>query len=126
MHVKTSYCILLNITAYTIVIEPGILARFIDCQVLFEAHLRDASGKRGDVRSQFCPSHLPLGGCLWFGLEIRGLSRPAVAVALATAPTATTTTSLLVLASADSSTGAGDCFPMYFVNSWALGWSRDP
>ena len=30
------------------------------------------------------------------------------------------------LASVDSSRGAGDGFPMYFVNSWALGWSRDP
>ena len=29
------------------------------------------------------------------------------------------------LASADSSRGAGDGCPMYFVNSWALGWSRD-
>ena len=30
------------------------------------------------------------------------------------------------LASADSSSRAGDSCPMYFVNSWALGWSRDP
>ena len=30
------------------------------------------------------------------------------------------------LARADSSPGAGDGSPMYFVNSWALGWSRDP
>lgn len=30
------------------------------------------------------------------------------------------------LARADSSAGAGDGCPMYFVNSWALGWSRDP
>ena len=30
------------------------------------------------------------------------------------------------LASADSSRGAGDGFPMYFVNSWALACSRDP
>ena len=30
------------------------------------------------------------------------------------------------LARADSSAGAGDGSPMYFVNSWALGWSRDP
>ena len=51
MHVKTSYCILLNITAYKIVIEPGILAIIMDYQVRFKAHLRDASGKRGDVRS---------------------------------------------------------------------------
>ena len=29
------------------------------------------------------------------------------------------------LARADTSSGAGDCRPMYFVNSWALGWSRD-
>ena len=30
------------------------------------------------------------------------------------------------LARADSSARAGDRSPMYFVNSWALGWSRDP
>ena len=29
------------------------------------------------------------------------------------------------LAKADTSAGAGDCCPMYFVNSWALGWSSD-
>ena len=29
------------------------------------------------------------------------------------------------LARADSSRNAGDGCPMYFVNSWALGWSRD-
>jgi len=29
------------------------------------------------------------------------------------------------LARADSRAGAGDGCPMYFVNSWALGWSRD-
>jgi hypothetical protein len=29
------------------------------------------------------------------------------------------------LARADSSRGAGDGCPMYFVNAWALGWSRD-
>ena len=29
------------------------------------------------------------------------------------------------LARADTSAGAGDGCPMYFVNSWALGWSRD-
>ena len=51
MHVNTCYCILLNITANTIVIEPGILARIMDYQVLFKAHLRDASRKGGDVRS---------------------------------------------------------------------------
>ena len=30
------------------------------------------------------------------------------------------------LTSADSSRGAGDCWQMYFVNSWALGWSSYP
>ena len=30
------------------------------------------------------------------------------------------------LARADSSPAAGDGCPMYFVNSWAMGWSRDP
>ena len=30
------------------------------------------------------------------------------------------------LARADTSPGAGDGCSMYFVNSWALGWSRDP
>ena len=30
------------------------------------------------------------------------------------------------LANADSSKGAGDGCLMYFVNSWALGWSSDP
>ena len=30
------------------------------------------------------------------------------------------------LARADSRPGAGDGCPMYFVNSWAMGWSRDP
>ena len=29
------------------------------------------------------------------------------------------------LARADSQPGAGDGCPMYFVNGWALGWSRD-
>ena len=29
------------------------------------------------------------------------------------------------LARADSRRGAGDGCPMYFVNAWALGWSRD-
>jgi len=29
------------------------------------------------------------------------------------------------LARADSSRGGGDGCPMYFVNAWALGWSRD-
>ena len=29
------------------------------------------------------------------------------------------------IARADSRPGAGDGCPMYFVNSWALGWSRD-
>ena len=29
------------------------------------------------------------------------------------------------LASADTSAGAGDGCLMYFVNSWALGWSQD-
>ena len=30
------------------------------------------------------------------------------------------------LARADSRPGVGDGCPMYFVNSWAMGWSRDP
>ena len=30
------------------------------------------------------------------------------------------------LTRADSRAGAGDGCPMYFVNFWALGWSRDP
>ena len=30
------------------------------------------------------------------------------------------------LARADSSAGAADGSPIFFVNSWALGWSRDP
>ena len=30
------------------------------------------------------------------------------------------------LTKADSSSGAGQGCPIYFVNSWALGWSRDP
>ena len=29
-------------------------------------------------------------------------------------------------ATADTSRGAGDGCPMYFVNFWALGWSHDP
>ncbi len=29
------------------------------------------------------------------------------------------------LARADSAPGAADGCPMYFVNSWAMGWSRD-
>ena len=29
------------------------------------------------------------------------------------------------LSKADTSAGQGDCCPMYFVNSWALGWSSD-
>ena len=29
------------------------------------------------------------------------------------------------LARADTHEGAGDGSPMFFVNSWALGWSRD-
>ena len=29
------------------------------------------------------------------------------------------------LASADTRSGAGDGCPVYIVNSWALGWSRD-
>ena len=29
------------------------------------------------------------------------------------------------IARADSSPGSGDGSPMYFVNSWALGWARD-
>ena len=30
------------------------------------------------------------------------------------------------LAKADTSPGGGDGCPLYLVNSWALGWSRDP
>ena len=30
------------------------------------------------------------------------------------------------LAKGDTSPGGGDCCPMYFVNSWALGWSSYP
>ena len=29
------------------------------------------------------------------------------------------------IAQVDSSPGSGDGSPMYFVNSWALGWARD-
>jgi hypothetical protein len=29
------------------------------------------------------------------------------------------------LAQADSATGAADGCPMFFANSWAVGWSRD-
>ena len=29
------------------------------------------------------------------------------------------------IARADSAPGSGNGCPMYFVNSWALGWSRD-
>ena len=29
------------------------------------------------------------------------------------------------IAKADTRPGAGDGCPMYFVNSWALGWARD-
>ena len=29
------------------------------------------------------------------------------------------------LAKADTTAGAGDCCPMYFANTWALGWSRN-
>ena len=30
------------------------------------------------------------------------------------------------LAKADTRPGAGDCCPVYVVNSWDLGWSCDP
>ena len=65
-----------------------------------------------------CPSHPSSGGCLWFGLEIRGPSRSAIAMAVATAPIAKTTT-LPALIQANLK-GAGDGCPTYFVNSWAL------
>ena len=55
---------------------------------------------------------------LWFGLEIRGPSRSAIAMAVATAPIAKTTT-LPALIQANLK-GAGDGCPTYFVNSWAL------
>ena len=93
MHVNTCYCILLNITAYTIVIEPGILAtvaRIMDYQMRFKAHLRDASGKGGDV----CSAHHIYSREAACGTGWRyGPSCPAIAVAVATAPIATTTTS---------------------------------
>ena len=66
-----------------------------------------------------CPSHPSSGGCLWFGLEIRGPSRSAIAMAVATAPIGP---SLQVaynhdLASADSSRGAVDGCPMYCLDT---------
>ena len=44
------YYILQQITAYFTIIDPGILARTMDNQVWFEAHLRDIFGKGGSVR----------------------------------------------------------------------------
>ena len=44
-----------------------------------------------------------------------GTNRSAIAASVAMAPIATATTS----------PAAGDGCPMYFVNSWAQGWSND-
>ena len=96
-------------------IEPCMLARIMDNQVWFEAYLRDTSGKGGSVRFAH-HLHPREAGCRYgdhpFGYR-NGCRNGAHRYNHD-------------LASADSSRGAGDGCPMYFVNSWALGWSRDP
>ena len=48
--VNTHYYSLLHITAYITIIEPGIIARFMDNQVRFEAHLQDTFWEGGSAR----------------------------------------------------------------------------
>ena len=47
--VNTHYYTLLHITAYITIIEPCLLARTLDKQVLIEANLQDTSWKGGSV-----------------------------------------------------------------------------
>ena len=77
--ITTHYYTLLHITTYITIIEPGKLARIMDNRMWFAAHLQDTSGKGGSVR--FFPLPPSWGGCLWFGLKMRGPSRSAIAVA---------------------------------------------
>ena len=75
----------LHITAYYYtysVIEPIVLARVMDHQVLPKAHPRDTFA--------YVRRHCA-GGCLLFGQEIQDHSRSVIAEASATAPVVTTT-----------------------------------
>ena len=56
----------------------------MDNQVLFKADLQDTSWEGGIV--PFFSSLPSSGGCLWFGLEILGSSRSAIAVAVQLRP----------------------------------------
>ena len=119
--ITTHYHTLLYIT----IVEPGILARIMDNQVQLEAHLRETAGKGlkgGSVRFAYqlpgsILGRLPvvLAGDMWtipFSYS-SGCSNGAHHFSKN-------------LASAVSSRGAGDGSLVYFVNSWALGWSHDP
>ena len=80
-----TYCYTsLHITTYITIIEPCIIARIMDNQVLFKADLQDTSWEGGIV--PFFSSLPSSGGCLWFGLEILGSSRSAIAVAVQLRP----------------------------------------
>ena len=85
--VNTHYFSLLHITAYMTIIEPCILARIMNNQVWFQAHLRNTIRKGGCLR--FAHHLHPWKAACGMGWR----SRSAITVAVTTAPIAKTTTS---------------------------------
>ena len=95
--VNTHYYTLLHITAYITIIEPCLLARTLDKQVLIEANLQDTSWKGGRVHfaHQVCVTiYIYIYIYILSGLETLGPSWLEITgtMAVATLPIATTTT----------------------------------
>ena len=73
----------------------------------------------------FCQSPLSSEDCcLWFRLETLGPSSSAILTAVVMEHIVTTTTLQMLTPDQGLEMAHHGC-PMYFVNSWALGWSRD-
>ena len=117
--VNTHYHTSLHITAYITIIALSILARILDNQKWFQAHLQNNWGKGS---CDCLASHLHP----WEAACSSGWRYWTIHFSYSSCCHNGTHSTKHDLTSADSSRGAGDCCPMYFMNSWALGWSSDP
>ena len=117
---KSIRYIILHITTYywtSQSLSQFVIARIMNRQVLFEAHIQDVSGKGGNV---YFAHHIHP----WFCGRL-----PVVQAGDWLHPVCCSNGTHYYnhyLASTDSSREAGDCCLTYLVNSWALGWSSKP
>ena len=119
MIITTHYCILLQSLSPVSLPESWITK----CCSNFEARLRDTSGKGDSVI-------LPITSILGPGPRrlpaVRAGDAGTIQLGYCSACRKGAHCYNHDLANTDSSSWADDGCPMYFVNSWALGWSLDP